>query len=78
MEEGRKIVDYLKGCLDSTNIVLGPSNSNMFKVNNVYNVQIVIKYKKTELLLDKLNFINSRYVDNKDVLIDIDLNPYKI
>ena len=64
--------------MDSTNIVLGPSNSNMFKVNNVYNVQIVIKYKKTELLLDKLNFINSRYVDNKDVLIDIDLNPYKI
>ena len=78
MEEGRKIVDYLKGCLDSTNIVLGPSNSNMFKVNNVYNVQIVIKYKKTELLLDKLDFINNRYVDNKDVLIDIDLNPYKI
>ena len=78
MDEGRKIVDYLKGCLDSTNIVLGPSNSNMFKVNNVYNVQIVIKYKKTELLLDKLDYINSRYVDNKDVLIDIDLNPYKI
>ena len=78
MAEGKKIVSYLKGCLDSSNIVLGPSNSNMFKINNVYNVQIVIKYKKTEELVDKLDYINSRYVDNKDVLIDIDLNPYKI
>ena len=33
---------------------------------------------KTELLFDKLEYINSRYVDNKDVLIDIDLNTYKI
>jgi primosomal protein N' len=78
MNEGRKIVDYLRGSLDSSNIVLGPSSSNMFKINNVYNVLIVIKYKKTDDLVDKLDYINSRYVDNKDVLIDIDLNPYKI
>ena len=78
MNEGKKIVDYLNGCLNSNNIVLGPSSSSMFKINNVYNVQIVIKYKKTIELVDKLSFINSRYVDNKDVLIDIDLNPYKI
>jgi primosomal protein N' len=50
----------------------------MFKINNVYNVQVIIKYKRTELLVDKLDYINNRYVDNKDVLIDIDLNPYKI
>ena len=78
MSEGVKIVDYLKGCLDSTNIILGPSNSNMFKINNVYSIQIVIKYKKTELLVDKLDYINSKYIDSKDVLIDIDMNPYKI
>ena len=78
MNEGRKIVDYLKGCLDSTNIVLGPSSSNMYKVNNVYSIQVVIKYKRTDDLVEKLDYINNRYVDNKDVLIDIDLNPYKI
>lgn len=78
MNEGKKIVSYLNGCLDASNIVLGPSSSNMFKINNVYNVQIIIKYKRTELLVDKLDYINNMYVDNKDVLIDIDLNPYKI
>ena len=76
--EGKKIVSYLNNNLDKSNIVLGPSSSNMFKVNNVYSVQIVIKYKKTDLLIDKLNYINSKYIDNKDVLIDIDMNPYKI
>ena len=29
-------------------------------------------------LVDKLDYINGRYVDNKGILIDIDLNPYKI
>lgn len=76
--EGNKIVSYLKNNLDSSNIVLGPSSSNMLKINNIYNVQVIIKYKRTDVLVDKLNFINSKYIDNKDVLIDIDLNPYKI
>ena len=78
MCEAKKIVEYLRGCLDSSNIILGPSNSNMFKINNVYSVLIVIKYKKTEELISKLDYINNRYVDYKDILIDIDLNPYKI
>ena len=78
MNEGRKIVDYLKGCLDGSNIILGPSSSNILKINNIYNIQIVIKYKKTELLVDKLDYINKKYIDSKDILIDIDLNPYKI
>ena len=76
--EGNKIVNYLKKNLDDSNIILGPSSSNMLKVNNVYNIQIVIKYKKTDVLIDKLNFISGKYIENKDVLIDIDLNPYKI
>lgn len=78
MDEASKIVTYLRGCLDSSNMVLGPSNSNMFKINNVYSIQIIIKYKNTLGLIDKLDYINSKYVDNKNVLIDIDLNPYKI
>ena len=77
-KEGVKIVKYLKSNLDSSNIVLGPSSSNMMKINNIYNVQIIIKYKKTDALIDKLLFINSMYIDNRSVFVDIDLNPYKI
>ena len=76
MSEAKKIVSILKNNLNSTNIVLGPSG--LSKINNIYSVQIVIKYKKTDALVDKLCYINSKYIDNKDVLIDIDLNPYKI
>lgn len=78
INEGEKIVTYLKGCLDSSNIILGPSSSNMLKVNNIYNIQVIIKYKKTKFLIDKLDYINKMYIDNKDILIDIDMNPYKI
>ena len=76
--EGKKIVTYLKSNLDNTNIILGPSSCNILKINNIYNVQIIIKYKKTEILKEKLLFINNKYIENKDVLIEIDLNPYKI
>lgn len=76
--EGKKIVEFLKSNLDNSNIILGPSSCNILKINNIYNIQIVIKYKKTDKLVDKLLFINNKYIDNKDVLIDIDLNPYKI
>jgi primosomal protein N' (replication factor Y) len=76
--EGKKIVSYLKNNLDSSNIILGPSSSNMLKINNIYNVLIVIKYKNTDSLINKLLFISDKYIDSKDVMIDIDLNPYKI
>ena len=62
MEEGSKIVKFLKSNLDCSNIVLGPSSSNMLKVNNIYNIQVVIKYKRTDFLIDKLSFINSKYI----------------
>lgn len=76
--EAKKIVNYLKNNLDSTNIILGPSNSSMFKVNNIYNVLIVVKYKRTDILIKILEFINQKYIDNNSITIDIDLNPYKI
>ena len=77
-DEGNKIVRFLKSNLDSSNIILGPSNSNMLRINNIYNIQIIIKYKKTNVLIDMLNFISMKYIDNKDIVIDVDLNPYKI
>ena len=76
MINGKRIVSYLKSNLNSTNIILGPSG--LSKINNIYSVQIVIKYKKTDALVEKLCYINNKYVDSKDVIVDIDLNPYKI
>ena len=72
--EANKIVTYLKNNLD--NIILGPASANMPKINNIYYVQIIIKFKKTKDILSSLEFIKSHY-QNK-INVDIDLNPLRI
>lgn len=76
LEEAEKIIKYLKNNLDKTNIILGPGSPT--KINNIYTIQIIIKYKTTEKIIEKLKYINEKYIEKKQVLIDIDLNPYKI
>ena len=71
--EINKIHKYL---INNKNIIiLGPSNSNMPKLNNKYYMQIIIKYKNTLLLINDLKFINDKYKKNNKVYVDIDINP---
>ena len=72
--ESKKIYSYLLKNTKDT-IILGPSNSNMPKINNIYYMQIILKYKKTSLILDSLKFINNQYKKNNKINIDIDINP---
>lgn len=72
-----KIATYLKKNLSST-IMLGPSIANVFKVNNVYRFQIVLKYKKDDNLYPVLNSLIEHYKTNSKIKIDIDFNPIHI
>lgn len=72
--ESNKIFSYLKNNTDNV-IILGPSNSNLPKINNIYNMQVILKYKNTNLIMDKLIFINDKYKKNNKINIDIDINP---
>ena len=72
--EANKITTYLKGNLNS--IILGPASASMPKVNNIYYVQIIIKFKRTKDILGCLDFIRNHY-KNK-INVDIDLNPLRI
>ena len=72
--EALKIVSYLKNNLED--IILGPSSSSMPKINNIYYVQIIIKFKNTKNILGSLEFIRNHY-KNK-INVDIDLNPLRI
>ena len=72
-----KIGDYLKKNLVSTTI-LGPSIASVFKVNNVYRFQIVLKYKKEDNLYSTLNNLIEHYKSNSKIKIDIDFNPIHI
>lgn len=76
INESNKIKEYL-----NTNIkypILGPTSANILKINNIYTLQIIIKYKKLNEINEYLSFIYNKYkLDNK-VTIDIDINPIKI
>ncbi len=41
-------------------------------------MQIIIKYKKMDTIIDCINFIKQKYMDNKYIDIEIDNNPIKI
>lgn len=73
--EAEKIAVYLKDHIND--IVLGPSASAMPKVNNIYYMQVIIKFKKTRDIMNYLLFIRDRYKKGK-IRADIDLNPVRI
>ena len=75
-KEANKIAYYLKN--NTKNIILGPSNSNISKINNVYYMQIIIKYKKFDSIKELLEFVRNRYLDNKLIKVEIDINPIRI
>lgn len=75
--ESKKVAQILKNRLTSS-IVLGPSVSNVFKMNNKYRFQIMIKYKKEEFLYPVLKELIDHYKGNSKVAIDIDFNPNQL
>ena len=74
-EEANKISTYLKNHIKD--IVLGPSSANMPKLNNIYYVQIIIKFKNTKGIMNELLFIKNMYKKGNVNLL-IDLNPIKL
>ena len=76
-KEINKIASYLNRTLKST-IILGPTTASMFKLKNVYRFQIILKYKDFNYIKDALKHIDDLYVTNKDVFIEIDVDPTRI
>ena len=74
LTEANKIKRSLERNLTST-IILGPSNASIFKMNNTYRYNILLKYKKDDLLVPLLKKILEHYKINSKVKIDIDFNP---
>ena len=77
-EESKKIGDYLKKNLSSDTIVLGPAMASVFRVDNIYHQQCIIKYKKDDKLRDVLKFIDEKYKNNNKVNVEIDVEPNRL
>lgn len=76
--EANKVCAYLRRVLNSDSKVLGPTTASPFKVNNVFRFQIIIKYRFDENISSSLKFIDETYAVNKDVFVDIDVDPIRI
>ena len=77
-KESNKIGNYLRSSLDKETIILGPSMASVFKINNIYHYQIIIKYRRDDKLMDTLKFIDNMYKQNTKIAVEMDFNPVRI
>lgn len=77
-KEANKIGSYLRNNLLKETVVLGPSMANVFKINNVYHYQCIIKYKYDTKLNGVLKTIDDIYKVNSKVDVSIDVNPIRV
>ena len=76
--EANKVVNYLKKNLSDDTIILGPTTAAIFKLNNNYRFQILIKYRIDKNLTRVLKEIDEQYIFNKDTYLEIDVDPIRI
>lgn len=76
--EVNKVANFLRSHLGSESIVLGPTTAGVFRINNVYRFQIVIKYRFDEALKPTLKEIDEMYINHKTVYVEVDIDPYYI
>ena len=77
-KEANKIGDYLRKNLSPSTNVLGPSMANIFRINNIYHYQCIIKYKRDDKLSMVLRDIDNIYKTNNKVDVDIDVDPVRV
>ena len=76
-DESNKVGGILRKNLTNS-IILGPTVCSVFKMNNLYRFNIIIKYKKEDNLYPTLIDLQEHYKNINNVKIDIDLSPINI
>ena len=74
----KKAKKYLDDNLNKDTIILGPTTASVFKFNNEYRMQIIIKYRFDSLLIQTLKELDNIFINNKDNYLEIDFNPLRI
>ncbi len=78
LNESKKIFNYIKANSSQDMIILGPSTSNISKINNIYNFQIIIKYRNKEKVKKMLNNLVLLEEDNNKISLNVDINPINL
>ena len=74
----KKAKKYLDDNLSEYSTVLGPTTASVFKFNNEYRMQIIIKYKYDDKLITVLKDLDNIFINNKECYLEIDFNPLRI
>ncbi len=77
-KEVNKVRNYLEKKLSNNVIILGPTTANVFKINDVYRFQIIVKYKREPNLFSILKELDGLYMLNNKCNIEIDNNPLQV
>lgn len=77
-KEALKVKRFLESNLQKSTIILGPTTANVFRLNNTYRFQIILKYQKDESLISTLKDLEKIFMENKKVYLEIDNNPLKV
>ena len=75
--EAKKIGEFLRSNLSNDTFVLGPTMANLFRVNNIYHQQCIIKYRKDDKLRSTLLELDNHYKNNNKINVEIDIDPNK-
>ena len=78
LENAKKAKHYLTKNLNKDTIVLGPTTAAILKFNNEYRMQIIIKYKFDDKLMNTLKELDNIFINIKDSYLEIDFNPLRI
>lgn len=76
--EATKVYNYLKTHIDKDSIILGPATAGIFRINNIYRFQLMIKYRFDDSVKSAIREVDSLYIDHKTVYLEVDVNPYYI
>ncbi len=76
--EVNKIASFIRKNVGENTIILGPTTCSLFKLNNVFRFQMIIKYKKDDKLPDTLRELDIQYALNNKINIEIDNDPIRI
>lgn len=73
-QESLKIKRSLERNLEHV-IILGPSVASIFRINNIYRYQILLKYKNEDEIYFIIEKIIDHYKNQSKVNVDVDFNP---
>ncbi len=74
-EEANVIGEYLRKNLSPTTYILGPAMASVFRIDNIYYQQCIIKYQHDDKLRDTLIKLDEHYKTNNKVKVEIDIDP---